>query len=91
VDVGATAVNQDLQGYALVITGEVVARMTGDANCDGAVDLFDIDAFVLAASNPAAYAANFPGCPLDLCDCNGDGSVDVFDIDAFVALVVGTN
>lgn len=61
----------------------------GDVNCDHATDVFDIDAFVLAITNPSGYAAAYPDCDHDLADCNGDESVDVFDIDAFVALLVG--
>ncbi len=62
---------------------------TGDMNCDGAIDFFDIDGFVLAVTDPPAYEATYPDCDLTLADCNGDGSVDFFDIDAFVELVVG--
>ena len=36
---------------------EVVATLLGDMNCDGAVNSFDIDPFVLALTNPAAYQA----------------------------------
>ncbi|MBN2445698.1 MAG: choice-of-anchor J domain-containing protein, partial [Phycisphaerae bacterium] len=61
----------------------------GDLNCDGAADVFDIDAFVLAVTNPAAYAAQYPACNINLADCNEDGQVDVFDIDAFVSLLTG--
>jgi 6-phosphogluconolactonase (cycloisomerase 2 family) len=61
----------------------------GDLNCDGAVDTADIDGFVLALVDPAAYAAAFPACNYLLADCNGDGAVDTADIDAFVALIVG--
>ncbi|MGE0480865.1 MAG: FG-GAP repeat protein [Phycisphaerae bacterium] len=59
----------------------------GDLNCDGALDNFDIDAFVLALSDPAAYAAAFPTCDSDRADVNGDRRVDNFDIDAFVMLL----
>ncbi len=61
----------------------------GDLNCDGSVDFFDIDAFVLAVTDPVAYEAAYPDCDIMLADCNGDGDVDFFDIDAFVELVVG--
>ncbi|MBN2446603.1 MAG: hypothetical protein JXO22_07755 [Phycisphaerae bacterium] len=61
-----------------------VSHATGDTNCDGAVDVFDIDSFILAITNPAAYAAMYPACDMGVADCNGDGAVDVFDIDAFV-------
>jgi hypothetical protein len=53
------------------------------------VNAFDIDPFVLALTDPAAYAAVYPYCNRNLADCNGDGSVDAFDIDPFVALLVG--
>ncbi|MBN2447477.1 MAG: hypothetical protein JXO22_12165, partial [Phycisphaerae bacterium] len=62
---------------------------TGDLNCDGTADLFDIDAFILAILDPAEYYTNYPGCDVMLADCNGDGYADVFDIDAFVAIIVG--
>lgn len=61
----------------------------GDTNCDGAVDFFDIDPFLLALVDPAAYAAVFENCRLTAADCNADGSVDFFDIDLFVACVFG--
>lgn len=61
----------------------------GDVNCDGRVNNFDIDAFVLALSDPAAYAAAFPRCERMLADIDGDGAVTNFDIDPFVALISG--
>lgn len=62
-----------------------------DANCDGVVDFFDIDPFVFALLDPAAYAAAHPNCnTLCVNDANRDGVVDFFDIDAFVACVLGT-
>ncbi len=63
--------------------------VTGDMNCDGAVNFFDIDGFVLAVTDPIAYEAAYPDCHLINGDCNGDGVVNFFDIDAFVELVVG--
>jgi choice-of-anchor B domain-containing protein len=59
----------------------------GDLNCDGSVNNFDIDPFVLAITDRAAYAANYPGCDVLNADINGDGSVNNFDIDPFVACV----
>ncbi|MBL8880557.1 MAG: immunoglobulin domain-containing protein [Phycisphaerales bacterium] len=63
--------------------------LTGDVNCDGAVDNFDIDPFVFALINPEQYVIAFPNCPLSNADANLDGSVDNFDIDSFVALLTG--
>lgn len=68
----------------------VVADSTlGDMNCDCAVNVLDINAFVLALSDPAAYAAMFPSCNIMFGDINGDGFVNVLDINAFVALLAG--
>jgi hypothetical protein len=64
--------------------GLVTAIARGDLNCDGAVNAFDIDPFVLALTNPASYAEQFPGCNLLNGDTNCDGLVNAFDIDPFV-------
>lgn len=61
----------------------------GDVNCDGDIDLFDIDPFVMMLTNPAGYAATYPDCSTRLGDCDDDGDVDLFDIDPFVALLTG--
>ena len=61
----------------------------GDLNCDGAINVFDIDPFVLALTDPAGYAAAYPACDVLLADLNGDGTVNVFDIDPFVAALTG--
>jgi hypothetical protein len=71
-----------------VLLTPIVASVAGDLNCDGAVDVGDIDAFVLRLCDPPAYQAAYPTCP----DANGDldssGSVDGNDIGAFVALLL---
>ncbi len=61
----------------------------GDVNCDGLVNSFDIDPFVLALTNPAGYAAAYPHCSHLQADVNGDGVVNSFDIDPFVLLLTG--
>jgi hypothetical protein len=61
----------------------------GDLNCDGRVDFFDIDPFVLALFDPAGYAIAYPACNIANANANGDASVDLFDIDGFVALLFG--
>ncbi|MGE0480038.1 MAG: hypothetical protein AB7Q17_06150 [Phycisphaerae bacterium] len=62
----------------------------GDANCDGVVSNFDIDAFVLALVGGEAGWSQVYDCDF-LCaaDINLDGVVNNFDIDPFVALPVG--
>jgi hypothetical protein len=61
----------------------------GDLNCDGVVNFDDINPFILALSDPAGYAAAYPGCDILSGDCNGDGAVNFDDINAFVALLGG--
>ncbi len=60
----------------------------GDLNCDGTRDLSDIPAFAIALTDPAAYAAAYPGCELDRADMNGDGSADGEDVGEFVAAML---
>ncbi len=59
----------------------------GDINCDGLVDFDDINAFVLALSSPASYAAAYPNCDIALADIDDNGVVDFDDINGFVALL----
>lgn len=61
--------------------------MIADLNCDGRVNNFDIDPFVLALSDPVAFAGLHPFCDRMLADTNLDGVVDNFDIDGFVLLL----
>jgi hypothetical protein len=61
----------------------------GDVNCDGLVNAFDIDPFVLALTDPDGYLASYPWCNLNNADINGDGAINAFDIDPFVLLLTG--
>ena len=64
----------------------------GDMNCDGLLNGFDIDPFVLVLqSEPPydAYYAQYPDCDHTRADVNQDGLINGFDIDAFVALLSG--
>ena len=73
-----------LTGVLLVGPGSARAFELADMNCDGAVNVFDIDPFVMALTDPVTYAAEFPACDYLLADVNHDGDVNVFDIDPFV-------
>jgi hypothetical protein len=59
---------------------------TGDMNCDGAVDIGDINPFVLALSAPGAYETQYD-CDIMHGDINGDGGVTILDINPFVVLL----
>ena len=59
----------------------------GDLNCDGVLNNFDVDAFVLALTDASGYATAYPDCDRTRADCNEDGSINNFDIDPFVAML----
>lgn len=88
---GSPAVSDD--GLLVVIgENEVVAfnaTLRGDTNCDGAVTVSDIGSFVLALTDPAGYASQFPDCDILRADIDGNGSVTVSDIGPFVQLLTG--
>lgn len=69
--------------------GREVCVTPGDANCDGGIDFFDIDPFLLALFDPAAYASAWPQCDIASADVNRDAGVDFFDIDPFIAALFG--
>jgi hypothetical protein len=68
--------------------GVLVAPVTGDVNCDGAVNLGDINPFVEALSDPQGYQNAYPSCWPSNADVNGDGSVNFGDINPFVDLLM---
>ena len=55
-----------------------------DMNCDGSVDLGDIDPFVLAMTDRATYEAMYPACDWYKGDLDCDGDIDFRDQDIFV-------
>jgi hypothetical protein len=63
--------------------------LTGDSNCDGAVNTFDIDPFVIALTDRTAWEAAYSCDYMCVNDCNGDGAVNAFDIDPFVIILTG--
>jgi hypothetical protein len=60
------------------------AVVVGDSNCDGVIDYCDINVFVCALVEPAAYPGRYPGCNLSFAGCNGDGLVNFYDISPFI-------
>lgn len=63
--------------------------VAGDMNCDGLLSVSDISSFVLALTDAAGYASQFPDCDINAGDLNSDGNVSVADIGLFVALLTG--
>ncbi|TWT40587.1 Thermophilic serine proteinase precursor [Phycisphaerae bacterium RAS1] len=89
VEISHSAVPRSADGNNDQIPDECQNSLIGDMNCDGAVNILDINPMVLALADPIAYAAAYPGCNLNNGDVNDDGAVDVLDINPFVALLGG--
>jgi hypothetical protein len=86
-DAGAVA----MTGAGFKLTGGFWAisfATPGDLNCDGLINTFDIDPFVLALVDPTGYASTYPNCDIMSGDVNGDGLINVFDIDPFVECII---
>ncbi len=73
-------------GVVYILAGQI-GRVLGDLNCDGVVSVGDINAFVLALTDPDGYADQFPDCDRLNGDINDDNDVTVSDINGFVALL----
>lgn len=87
-------VSVDVAGVDFEVMGGVIRHECppysyGDLNCDGATNGLDIDPFVIALTDPAAYAEAYPGCYLALADCYRDGAINGLDIDPFVRILTG--
>ncbi len=69
---------------------ESAGFLPGDANGDGNVDFGDIDPFLLALFDPAAYALMYPDIdPNVVLDFDGDNNLSFGDIDGFIAAIFG--
>ena len=79
----------------IIDMGAYEFRPLADMNCDGVVDNFDIDSFILAITSAGHeppfddYLAEYPDCDPMNADINGDGTVNNFDIDGFVGVLTG--
>ena len=62
----------------------------GDLNCDGEVNLDDVEPFVLALIDPVAYQTGIgAGCFISRADVNLDTFVDGLDVEKFTELLTG--
>ncbi len=65
------------------------APVRADVNCDGAIDFFDVDPFLVVLFDPVGYGAAYPECWPMTADLDRSGRVDFFDIDPFVNCLFG--
>lgn len=59
--------------------------ISGDLNCDGAINHQDVDAFLVALRGSSTYKDQYPDCDWSRADLDNSGGVDYFDIAPFVA------
>ncbi|MFQ5422382.1 MAG: hypothetical protein ACE5F9_00215 [Phycisphaerae bacterium] len=78
----------DAFSFMPFVSGLAPGATVGDLNCDGTVDVADVQPFVLALSDPAAYQQAFPGCDSNRADVNGDSFTDGGDVAVFVGLLL---
>lgn len=68
-------------------------QVLGDTNCDGVINTFDIDPFILALTRGEdGWNQGYGGVGCDflcVCDVNRDGAVNNFDIDPIIELFMG--
>lgn len=77
----------DYVGFVALPARSMVA---GDINCDGHVDMLDVEPFVLALTSPGGFAAVLPDCSLLSADLSGDCLVNGNDIQPFVDRLLGS-
>jgi hypothetical protein len=72
------------------VEASAISYVKGDANNDGNFDFGDIEAFFLAITDAAAYAAAFPGVNANqVLDFDCDGTASFGDIEIFFREVTG--
>ncbi|TWT43833.1 hypothetical protein RAS1_02330 [Phycisphaerae bacterium RAS1] len=57
-------------------------------NCDGELNMMDVQPFIGALVSPLNYYDEFPTCPIGNGDMNGDSRIDILDINPIVALLM---
>lgn len=68
---------------------EFRSHVFADMNCDGSLDLPDVEPFIIALLDPDEYDGKYPDCDVNLADVNFDGSVDLVDVERFIELLLG--
>lgn len=62
----------------------------GDMNCDGQFNMNDVGPMVQALTDPAGWAAAYPGCGISNGDMNASTQTDGDDIQGFVSALLGS-
>ncbi len=89
IESGAVAINDH---FGTSCWDSVIVRpiRRGDVNCDCMVDFFDVDPFLLALFDPAAFALIQPNCSPANADFDDNLITDFFDVDPFLECLFDT-
>ncbi|MEL7088996.1 MAG: hypothetical protein AAGL98_11245, partial [Planctomycetota bacterium] len=79
------------QPFDFDVADYVAAFRPGDLDDDGQLTLDDVNAFVLALEDPAAYAASVGLAPTAMADFNNDGLFNLADVEGFAAQLDAAN
>jgi hypothetical protein len=69
----------------------MTAHLLGDMNCNGELNPWDADPFVLALVDADEYQSRYPDCEILRADFNYDFALTSSDIDPFIACLTGTS
>lgn len=72
-----------------IISTAVPDFQKGDLNCDGSIDIPDVEPFVLALLSARKYKEKYPDCDRQLADVSEDGTIDLTDVEPFIELLIG--
>ena len=86
-EVGEAVARYTYDAYGLPTVLASPGCLRANSNCDAWVNNGDLDAFVLALSDPAAWHATYSCDYFCVNDVNGDGWVNAGDIDPFIDCV----
>lgn len=82
----------DTQGSPLSVFIEYVGHFLGDMDGNGFIETADVNAFVQALADRAAYDSAYPGVDADLTgDFNNNGQLDLGDVSGFKAAVLAAS
>lgn len=88
LDVFRITVNDGVRPVVLALNPTLRYYRMGDMNCDGVVNLSDMEPFVLALVDPVAFGVAYPTCLAGQADVTRNGTADGDDIQPFANLVV---
>ncbi|HKQ48133.1 MAG TPA: hypothetical protein VJZ71_08705 [Phycisphaerae bacterium] len=77
-----------LQGIDNFTFSEPVAVLRGDMDCNGLLEIEDVEPFVLALINAPAYMAAYATCDIRRADMNCDRKEDGLDVQGFTDALV---